>query len=742
MAKKTFLDSKSYYENLLAHRDSIGLKNPLFWEEFSRRNSQFLLGELEKSLDKQIPEECQFYYFGSYADYSATLYSDFDLLILGSKTEAEKWLGSQEYSQIKFSIRQAESFDELSKDLDLIGIGSMFKIKSLFDDDDDSFFQLKAYTRELLSKEKSKIHSEMIKDNQIRELRYSSISNYLEPNLKFQAGGIRDVDQVILLVSLFYEGKDRKDLIARLLRSKAILSSIRQVLHCFHDSDVLLGQYQKEIANFFGYESLRDFMSNVESVCEDNDFYSNWSMEEGSFNTFDSFDFSSMVPRQLLNKSIQKLFRENVVEGGVEGSALLKHTQNQFCRWVFSGNHEQLNSLYNSKWLDWMIPDFKRVRGLVQHDQYHQFTVDQHLIQVIQAVELLRNAEGVFSAATALCQELTDEDFLILREAAFFHDLGKGFHEDHSLVGLELVDKYANKLMIAGSRREWIRFLVKNHLIYTKYAFRKNLDDETIREELNSLNHSWRQKKLLIAFSMIDIFGTNPEALNIWKVSLLMKLKDLLASEDTTTEFKQSGNQLANVLPKHLMEQLDISIVNGFSVDKIEDAFSNDRIESDNYLLSYVPHLKDKNLGLLVFKSRFNYLGLFNDLVSSISGLGVKIHVVSVTGGENSALDFFLIDAPRNTGIFQSFKLVKSDANYESLIFKPKLFVESMEDGEFLLRFNYKHDNSIYLKILFMLVRYKCDIRWHRKNLWGRQAELVFQVDAQANDILALEKEF
>jgi [protein-PII] uridylyltransferase len=81
------------------------------------------------------------------------------------------------------------------------------------------------------------------------------------------------------------------------------------------------------------------------------------------------------------------------------------------------------------------LPGFGRIVGQMQHDLFHVYTVDQHILQVVR--NLRRFAMAEFAHEYPFCSRLISDfgDPWILYIAALFHDIAKGRGGDHSELG-------------------------------------------------------------------------------------------------------------------------------------------------------------------------------------------------------------------------------------------------------------------------------------------------------------------
>ena len=92
--------------------------------------------------------------------------------------------------------------------------------------------------------------------------------------------------------------------------------------------------------------------------------------------------------------------------------------------------------MHRARLLEKLVPAFARVRGLMQFNQYHKYTVDEHSLLAVREGENLAKDQGTLGTVYA---EIHQKDLLHL--ALLLHDLGKGKSEDHSEVGKVIAQK-------------------------------------------------------------------------------------------------------------------------------------------------------------------------------------------------------------------------------------------------------------------------------------------------------------
>ena len=167
---------------------------------------------------------------------------------------------------------------------------------------------------------------------------------------------------------------------------------------------------------------------------------------------------------------------------------------------------------------------FRRIVGQMQHDLFHVYTVDQHILMV------LRNVRRFFIVEHAheypFCSQLAAgwEQPWILYVAALFHDIAKGRGGDHSDLGANEVRLFCRQHGIAKADQQLIEFLVRHHLTMSHVAQKEDLSDpDVIRAFANKVGNE-RYLRALYLLTVADIRGTSPKVWNAWKGKLLEDL--------------------------------------------------------------------------------------------------------------------------------------------------------------------------------------------------------------------------
>jgi [protein-PII] uridylyltransferase len=183
------------------------------------------------------------------------------------------------------------------------------------------------------------------------------------------------------------------------------------------------------------------------------------------------------------------------------------------------GTARTLEAMHRAHLLEKLVPAFARVRGLMQFNQYHKYTVDEHSLLAVAKVEALADHEGVLGE---VYREIKRKDVLHL--AVLLHDLGKGHEEDHSEVGKRLAEDTAALLGFDERDTRTLVMLVHRHLLMAHTAFRRDPYDEKVLLPFAREVGTPEVLRKLLALTAADIAAVGPDVLTKWKESLLIEL--------------------------------------------------------------------------------------------------------------------------------------------------------------------------------------------------------------------------
>jgi [protein-PII] uridylyltransferase len=199
------------------------------------------------------------------------------------------------------------------------------------------------------------------------------------------------------------------------------------------------------------------------------------------------------------------------------------------------------------------IPEWAHVRFLPQRNVLHHHTVDRHMLET--AVR-----------AAALTRTVKRPDLLLV--AALLHDIGKGYADkDHSEYGAELIAPVAKRLGFSDEDTATLQLLVKEHLLLSTVATRRDLDDPQTIDFVVEKVKSPDSLQLLHALSISDGEATGRTAWSDWKANLVASLVDRVLSAMSGAK---PVAQPELVIPTSLIGDFSLTMKSGSGVLDIE----------------------------------------------------------------------------------------------------------------------------------------------------------------------------
>jgi len=170
------------------------------------------------------------------------------------------------------------------------------------------------------------------------------------------------------------------------------------------------------------------------------------------------------------------------------------------------------------------LPNFGRIVGQMQHDLFHVYTVDQHILQVLR--NLRRFTMSEFAHEYPLCSRIINEFERpwLLYVAALFHDIAKGRGGDHSVKGMVDAREFCESHGLSKDDTELVVWLVRQHLVMSQIAQKEDLSDPEVIGNFAGLVGDVRHLQALYLLTHADIRGTSPKVWNQWKGKLLADL--------------------------------------------------------------------------------------------------------------------------------------------------------------------------------------------------------------------------
>jgi [protein-PII] uridylyltransferase len=415
----------------------------------------------------------------------------------------------------------------------------------------------------------------------------------LRPNIKKSRGGLRDIHLIRWLGFVLYSEKKAEKLLdagglstadsTQLKVSLEFLLRVRNEMH-FHAnraSDGLGRNEQVRLAELLGYSGddamlsveafMRDYFRYTSRVSYISDHFVSKSIARNKGTT-------ASVLAPLVTRQIDQHFRMGPTQIGVIKASMnvvrmdleqvlrlmqlaclhekkiehatwisIRHAMLKYPDIAFTGEAARrfmallsntrglaklLFGLHEMQVLSKIIPGFDHARGLLQFNEYHMYTVDEHSLRAVSNAIEFENDNSIVGRTY---QQIRDKNVLHL--ALLLHDLGKGFSEDHSEVGRRIAAETGRRLGLSDEDTESVKFLVHNHLVMSHLAFHRDINDQSLVAEFASNVGSVDLLSMLFVLTCADISAVGPGVLNAWKLGLLTDLylhaKTILTGDDS-----------------------------------------------------------------------------------------------------------------------------------------------------------------------------------------------------------------
>ncbi len=690
---------------------------------------------------------------GSWSRNELSPKSDVDLLFVGNEDDVLKLTTDFAKQGLKLRYRMPEDLNDWT-----IGV-EPFDVLALI-----SALPLAPDVAAKLNEQKSKIHANwrktrraiakaMVKERNARTERYDSITSYLEPNLKYGSGGLRDLEQALALKILFperFEAEDDKHAFAVLDFYKKFFLLVRQKLHLSQGAgDLLTAPEQAPLSKWLGFQTPRDFMKEIQKGFARVSFYSDWAFEqvaassprlsklqsaklESPKDLFKALqDDSSVLMQNRVRLAADRIFAAQKSKPKTALTALSQLCGRELTGFIDPVQPEgPLNALFRSRLIDHCVPEFRRIVGHVQHDQYHRFSVDAHILQALRELGRLRKNPKLAGQLATQIKDLSKTEWEILSFACLYHDIAKGRDGDHSIEGVTIAQQDLKAFGKSDAFICEVAWIVEEHLILSSAAFKENPASPKTWAKLASKGVEKRRIPLLAAFTIVDIRATNPDAWTPWKERLLSEVVINL-------ENPESSNAIAFARlmgESDWVERLDSFLVSMLTPQKLADdlfAAIDDLKGAAVDLLPKIVRLRNGQTWIR-FHSATDRAGLFAHYVGALSQAGLGIRHASVhTFPETGVYDWFEVKTDKTPAVVAKLlhlALAKPPLGPKKQVQFDVISLNSETNDEWVISFRGKDQAGALLQAATALFNEGAEILWARVHTWGRQIDDVFGI--------------
>jgi [protein-PII] uridylyltransferase len=182
-----------------------------------------------------------------------------------------------------------------------------------------------------------------------------------------------------------------------------------------------------------------------------------------------------------------------------------------------------LRAMHETGFLGRYLPEFGRITFLVQHDFFHRYTVDEHTLRAIEALdEVAAGASADVRAFGRVFDEVEDAAPLYL--GLLLHDVGKGRGGGHVARGVKLVPRICERLRLPEAAAADVGFLVSAHLEMSQISQQRDLSEPRLVAAFAERVGRLDRLNQLLLLTYADHRGVGPGIWNEWKGALLWEL--------------------------------------------------------------------------------------------------------------------------------------------------------------------------------------------------------------------------
>jgi [protein-PII] uridylyltransferase len=213
-----------------------------------------------------------------------------------------------------------------------------------------------------------------------------------------------------------------------------------------------------------------------------------------------------------------------------------------------------LRAMHDTGLLGRLLPEFARITFLVQHDFYHRYTVDEHTLTAIDALDEVAVApEASLARFKKVLNELPDPSSLYL--GMLLHDVGKGLGGGHVPKGVDIATRICRRLGLDEEATGDVVFLVANHLVMSHLSQRRDIADHTLVDNFAATVGTLNRLNMLMLLTYADHRGVGPGIWNEWKGSLLFDLYEQTKQVLTGGRGRREMDRMAAVR-RQIVEEL------------------------------------------------------------------------------------------------------------------------------------------------------------------------------------------
>ena len=351
-----------------------------------------------------------------------------------------------------------------------------------------------------------------------------------------------------------------------------------------------------------------------------------------------------------------------------------------------------LRLMHEVGFLSRFLPEFERVTLLIQHDLYHHYTVDEHTLKAVEALDELHVSQDRQRAHLRIIfDEVKDPALLYL--SILLHDIGKGRGRGHIPRGVKIAERVCARLGLGEEQKATVLLLVKEHVAMAQLAQRRDLNEPQVVSDFSALAGSLDGLNSLLLLTYADLNAVAPGVWSEWKSTLLWEVyrrtRTLLTGTDAVPDDNEKLARFKEQVVNSLEGELPISEVERH-VALLPDRYVRvtgpqaaaihihlvKELRSEILALRWVGHSRASTELTICTRDRH---GLFADIAGTLAAHGIEILSAELNTREDGiALDVLMlreasthhaIDIQRYTAIERALrKAIAGESDIEALV--------------------------------------------------------------------------
>ncbi|HEY7211031.1 MAG TPA: ACT domain-containing protein [Bryobacteraceae bacterium] len=299
------------------------------------------------------------------------------------------------------------------------------------------------------------------------------------------------------------------------------------------------------------------------------------------------------------------------------------------------------------------LPSWGTVESLVVRDFYHRYTVDEHTLVAIGAIDLLlSNASDATPRFRDLARE--EDQLALVRMSLLLHDIGKGTEPGNHVRGsIEEADRFLSSIGTPAAERESITFLIAHHLDLSLVMNGRDLSDPATARFLSSQIGTYEDLRRLTLLTYADISAVNPSAMTPWRVEQLWRVHSVAAAQLTrelaSDRIHSENTARDRMRPDlaHFLEGFPARYARIHTSQRIEEHF---RLEQIRLHAGVALEIQSEPGAYVLTVLAADHPGLFAALCGTLASFGMNIvKAEAASNAVGSVLDEFRFTDPART---------------------------------------------------------------------------------------------